>query len=178
MPEKKFARSLRSYSQLPSEKTALQAQALSTNIRKNERIEEVQFESEPGVRIVGWFVAPQNGAAKYPCVLYISNGYADEAVGEPSPFDAVLRARPRGLLRRVTGDWTFHAATSARRTGLLSANACAGRVGLGKSGAGIPRHWAESLGHCAHSRLPYYATRCRYVATAHRSDRRKLAWRR
>lgn len=77
--------------QLPSEKTALQAQALSTNIRKNERIEEVQFESEPGVRIVGWFVTPQDGATKYPCVLYISNGYADEAVGEPSPFDAVLR---------------------------------------------------------------------------------------
>ena len=40
---------------------------------------------------MGWFVAPQDGAAKHPCVLYISNGYADEAVGEPSPFDDVLR---------------------------------------------------------------------------------------
>ncbi|MGB8481456.1 MAG: acetylxylan esterase [Acidobacteriaceae bacterium] len=76
---------------LPSQKIALQAQVLSSNIRKKERIEEIQFESEPGVRIVGWFVAPQNGAAKHPCVLYISNGYADEAVGEPSPFDDVLR---------------------------------------------------------------------------------------
>ncbi len=76
---------------LPSKKTPLQAQVLSSNIRKKDRIEEIQFESEPGVRIVGWFVAPQDGAAKHPCVLYISNGYADEAVAEPSPFDDVLR---------------------------------------------------------------------------------------
>lgn len=76
---------------LPSEKTALHAQVLSSNIRKKERIEEIQFESEPEVRIVGWLVAPEDGAAKHPCVLYISDGYADEAVGEPSPFDDVLR---------------------------------------------------------------------------------------
>jgi hypothetical protein len=62
-----------------------------TRPRKKDRIEEFQFESEPGVRIVGWFVAPQDGAAKHACVLYISNGYADEAVGEPNPFDDVLR---------------------------------------------------------------------------------------
>ena len=76
---------------LPSKKTPLQAQVLSSNLRKKDRIEEIQFESEPGVRIVGWFVAPQDGAAKHPCVLYISNGYADEAVAEPNPFDDVLR---------------------------------------------------------------------------------------
>ena len=76
---------------LPSEKTALHAQVFSSNIRKKDRIEEIKFESEPGVRIVGWFVAPQDGAAKHPCVLYVSNGYADEAVGEPSPFNDVLR---------------------------------------------------------------------------------------
>lgn len=75
---------------LPPDKTALQAKILSSNIRKKDRIEEIQFESEPGVRIVGWLVAPQDGAAKHPCVLYISDGYADEAVAEPSPFDDVL----------------------------------------------------------------------------------------
>jgi cephalosporin-C deacetylase-like acetyl esterase len=76
---------------LPSDKTALHAHVLSSNIRKKERIEEIQFESEPGVRIVGWMVTPQDGAAQHPCVLYISDGYADEAVAEPSPFDDVLR---------------------------------------------------------------------------------------
>jgi hypothetical protein len=75
---------------LPSEKTDLRAKALSANIRKKQRIEEIQFESEPGVRIVGWFVAPQNGAATHPCVLYISDGYADEVVSEPSEFDQII----------------------------------------------------------------------------------------
>jgi cephalosporin-C deacetylase-like acetyl esterase len=76
---------------LPKEKTALHPQVLSSNIRKQLRIEEIQFESEPGVRIVGWLIAPPDGASRRPCVLYISNGYADEVVGEPSPFDGMLR---------------------------------------------------------------------------------------
>ncbi|MHB1938550.1 MAG: alpha/beta hydrolase [Acidobacteriaceae bacterium] len=76
---------------LPAEKTPLRAQVLSSNIRKRQRIEEIQFESEPQVRIVGWFVAPRDGAATRPCVLFISDGHADEVVGEPSPFDEVLR---------------------------------------------------------------------------------------
>jgi hypothetical protein len=76
---------------LPEEKTALHPQVLSSNIRKQLRIEEIQFESEPGVRIVGWLIAPSHGASRRPCVLYISNGYADEVVGEPSPFDGMLR---------------------------------------------------------------------------------------
>ncbi|MGH7971218.1 MAG: acetylxylan esterase, partial [Limisphaerales bacterium] len=50
----------------------------------------IQYESEPGVRIIGWFVQPRNGVARHPCVLYISDGYADEAVVEPSPFDGAF----------------------------------------------------------------------------------------
>jgi cephalosporin-C deacetylase-like acetyl esterase len=76
---------------LPGERTALSAQVLSSNLRKQQRIEEIQFESEPGVRIVGWFVAPQDGKSTHPCVLYISNGYADDVVAEPSSFDGALR---------------------------------------------------------------------------------------
>jgi cephalosporin-C deacetylase-like acetyl esterase len=76
---------------LPRERTTLSAQVLSSNLRKQQRIEEIQFESEPGVRIVGWFVAPQDGKSTHPCVLYISNGYADDVVAEPSSFDGALR---------------------------------------------------------------------------------------
>ncbi len=75
---------------LPSEKTALHARTISSNIRKKQRIEEFQFESEPSIRIVGWFVSPQDGAPSHPCVLYISDGYADEAVAEPSSFDELI----------------------------------------------------------------------------------------
>lgn len=75
---------------LPSRRTPLQAQILSSNIRRNQRIEEIQYESEPGIRIVGWFLQPRDGVARHPCVLYISDEYADTAVAEPSPFDAIL----------------------------------------------------------------------------------------
>jgi cephalosporin-C deacetylase-like acetyl esterase len=77
---------------LPKEKTALHARVLSLNIRKRQKIEEIQFESEPGVRVVGWFVAPQDGASTHPCVFYVSNGYSDEVVAEPSSFDGLLGA--------------------------------------------------------------------------------------
>jgi pimeloyl-ACP methyl ester carboxylesterase len=44
------------------------------------------------VRIVGWYVSPQDDKSTHPCVLFISNGYADEAVAEPSSFDGLLGA--------------------------------------------------------------------------------------
>jgi cephalosporin-C deacetylase-like acetyl esterase len=75
---------------LPSQRTPLHARTLSSNMGKKQQIEEIQYESEPGVRIMGWFVKPQNGAARHPCVVYISDGYADEAVVEPSPLDGAL----------------------------------------------------------------------------------------
>jgi cephalosporin-C deacetylase-like acetyl esterase len=75
----------------PGERTALHAQVLSSNLRKQQKIEEIQFESEPGVRIVGWFVAPQVGKSTHPCILYVSNGYSDDVVAEPSSFDEVVR---------------------------------------------------------------------------------------
>lgn len=75
---------------LPSERTGLNARILSSNVGKTQRIEEIQFESQPGVRIVGWFVQSQSGTAKRPCILYISDGDANEAVAEPSLFDDAI----------------------------------------------------------------------------------------
>ena len=76
---------------LPSQRTPLQSRTLSSNIRNTQHIEEIQYESEPGIRITGWFVEPHGIASgKYPCVLYVSDGYADDAVGEPSPFDEII----------------------------------------------------------------------------------------
>ncbi|MGB8478316.1 MAG: acetylxylan esterase [Acidobacteriaceae bacterium] len=75
---------------LPSERTALRSQTLSSDIRMKLRMEEIQFESEPGVRVTGWFSRLEAGAAARPCVLYISDGLADEVVAEPSPFDEIF----------------------------------------------------------------------------------------
>lgn len=81
---------LRQLLTLPSERTALRPRIVSSNIRKNQNIQEIQFESEPGIRIPGWLIVPSGVGGKRPCVLYISNGYADEAVAEPGPFDEVI----------------------------------------------------------------------------------------
>ena len=76
---------------LPPQRTPLNDHTLSSNLGRKLHIDEIQYESEPGVRIVGWFVRPQEGASVRPCVLYISDdGLANEAVAEPSPLDEIF----------------------------------------------------------------------------------------
>lgn len=76
---------------LPVQRTPLHPRVLSSNRTTRRMIEEIQFESEPGVRIVGWFTAPVNGS-EHSCVLYVSNGNSDEIVAEPGSFDPLLSA--------------------------------------------------------------------------------------
>jgi cephalosporin-C deacetylase-like acetyl esterase len=75
---------------LPSQRTPLNDHTLSSNLGSKLRIDEIQYESEPGIRIEGWFVRPKDGAAVRPTVLYISDGLADEAVAEPSSLDEIF----------------------------------------------------------------------------------------
>jgi hypothetical protein len=74
---------------LPSQRTPLNAQILSSNPGRKLRIDEIQYESEPGIRIVGWFVRPIEGTAARPCVLYITDNLVNEAVTESSPLDEI-----------------------------------------------------------------------------------------
>lgn len=73
----------------PSKRASLNDRTLSSSLGKTLRIDEIQYESEPGIRITGWFVRPREGVAAHPCILYISDGRADEAVAEPSPLDEI-----------------------------------------------------------------------------------------
>jgi cephalosporin-C deacetylase-like acetyl esterase len=75
---------------LPSQRTPLNAHTLSSDLGRKLRIDEIQFESEPDIRIEGWFVRPKEGAAVRPTVLYISDGLADMAVAEPSSLDEIF----------------------------------------------------------------------------------------
>lgn len=75
---------------LPSKRTPLQARILSSLQGQKLQIDELQYESEPGIRITGWFLRPKQAAAKSPCVLFVSDGLADEAVAEPSVLDEIL----------------------------------------------------------------------------------------
>ncbi len=74
---------------LPSQRTPLNAQILSSNPGRKLRIDEIQYESEPGIRIVGWFVRAIEGTAARPCVLYITDKLVNEAVTESSPLDEI-----------------------------------------------------------------------------------------
>jgi cephalosporin-C deacetylase-like acetyl esterase len=74
---------------LPSERTPLNQRILSSSLSRKLRIDQIQFEPEPGIRITGWFVRPKE-EAKRPCVLFLSDGLEDEAVAEPSVLDQIL----------------------------------------------------------------------------------------
>ncbi|MEO6910992.1 MAG: alpha/beta fold hydrolase [Edaphobacter sp.] len=75
---------------LPSRRTPLNGSTLSSNPGKKLLIEEIQYESEPGVRIAGWFVRLKEGAPVRSCILYLSDGLADTMVADPSPFEEIL----------------------------------------------------------------------------------------
>ena len=77
---------------LPRQKTPLQSKVRSTNPRKNVVIEEFQFESEPGMRVPGWFVRPSSTSGHGSTVLYLTDDGGDDVVAEPGSMDRLLDA--------------------------------------------------------------------------------------
>lgn len=75
---------------LPSRRSPLRAGRLSADDGAGLHTEEFQIEPEPGIRVVGWFVKTEAGAARRPVVLYISESDVNDVVAEPTPFRAVL----------------------------------------------------------------------------------------
>lgn len=75
---------------ISSKRSPLNDRILASLPGRKLSIDEIQYESEPGIRITGWFVRSKEGAAVRPCVLFISDGLADEAVAEPSPLEEIL----------------------------------------------------------------------------------------
>jgi hypothetical protein len=77
---------------------------LSSNVRNGIVVEEVQFESQTGIRVPGWFLRPSSGPAQYPAILYLSDDCGGATVEEPGSMDRLLEAgyaicaiSPRGL---------------------------------------------------------------------------------
>jgi cephalosporin-C deacetylase-like acetyl esterase len=77
--------------ELPRERPPLRSKILSSNQRRDLVVEEVQFESERGLRIMGWFVKQAGSASRRRSVLYVSDA-ADKVVAEPGSLDRVLDA--------------------------------------------------------------------------------------
>lgn len=77
---------------LPKLRTPLCSRIRSSNPRKRVVIEEFQFESEPGIRIPGWFVAPSFASSRRSTILYLTENGGDDVVSEPGSMDRLLGA--------------------------------------------------------------------------------------
>ncbi len=77
---------------LPQQRQPLQSRILSSNVRKGVVIEEIQFESDPRIRIPGWFVKPSSGGKQRSTVLYLTESGGDAVVAEPGSMDHLLAA--------------------------------------------------------------------------------------
>ncbi len=77
---------------LPHRRSPLNSKILSSNRQGNSVIEEFEFDSEPGVRIPGWFVAPAFLSAPRSMILYVTDGGGNEIVAEPGSMDRVIGA--------------------------------------------------------------------------------------
>jgi cephalosporin-C deacetylase-like acetyl esterase len=77
---------------LPQRRSPLQSRIRSTNPRKSVVIEEIQFESEPGMRVPGWFVRPFSTNGRCSTILYLADDGGDDVVAEPGSMDRLLDA--------------------------------------------------------------------------------------
>jgi cephalosporin-C deacetylase-like acetyl esterase len=77
---------------LPQRRSPLHSRIRSTNARKNTIIEEIQFESEPGMRVPGWFLRPISKTGRLSTVLYLTDDGGDGVVAEPGTMDRIVSA--------------------------------------------------------------------------------------
>ncbi len=76
---------------LPSIRGPVKGVTLSADSGQGLHTEAVQIESEPGVRVVGWFVRSEQGPARRPVVLYVSDKDVNATVEEPSPLQEMIQ---------------------------------------------------------------------------------------
>ena len=77
---------------LPEQRSPLHAKVRWSNVRKGITIEAFQFESEPGIRIPGWFLKPASPNGHGSTVLYLNEHGGNDVVGEPGSMDRLLAA--------------------------------------------------------------------------------------
>ncbi|MEO6829096.1 MAG: hypothetical protein ABI164_04750, partial [Acidobacteriaceae bacterium] len=77
---------------LPKQRHPLHSRIRSVNPRPNVVIEDFQFESDSGVRIPGWFVAPSSASGRRSTVLYLTEDGGNDVVAEPGSMDRLLAA--------------------------------------------------------------------------------------
>jgi cephalosporin-C deacetylase-like acetyl esterase len=74
------------------ERTPLRQEILSSNLRREMAMEEFVFQSEPQIRIPGWFIKPAGQKGPFATVLYLSENGRDRLVEEPGYLDYLVSA--------------------------------------------------------------------------------------
>lgn len=77
---------------LPKKRSPLHSRIRSSDRHKNITIEEFQFESKPGIRILGWFVTPSSAGTRCSTVLYLTDDGGNDVVEEPGSMAHLLAA--------------------------------------------------------------------------------------
>lgn len=75
---------------LPKVTSPLKPKVVSSNLRKEILIEEIQFHSEPGIRIPAWFLASSSTGKRRPTILYIAENGGEDVIDEPGPMGRIL----------------------------------------------------------------------------------------
>jgi cephalosporin-C deacetylase-like acetyl esterase len=76
---------------LPTQHTSLNSRTLSSNAwREKITVDEFTFESEPRVRVAGWFLRPAKGGP-FPTIVYVSEGNRNRVVQEGSEISEFAR---------------------------------------------------------------------------------------
>jgi cephalosporin-C deacetylase-like acetyl esterase len=68
---------LRKVLNLPSESTTVRATSLSTRTYDSVVIEGIEYESEPGIRVPGWFLKPSDGKFNFPVAVVVDDSGKD-----------------------------------------------------------------------------------------------------
>jgi dienelactone hydrolase len=76
---------------LPSERIPLKPQVLSSASGQGVMIEEFEFQSEPQIRVPGWFIKPMGTKPPHPTVLYVSEHGKDSVMDEPREIDTAVQ---------------------------------------------------------------------------------------
>jgi len=85
-------RTLKEVLALPAERTPLNSRIISSNIWRGDiAIDEFSSDSEPLVRVTGWFLRPAKGNSPFPAIVYVSEGDRNEVVQETSEISDLVR---------------------------------------------------------------------------------------
>lgn len=81
-PREQVRTELREVLALPAKSTPIDSSVLSSNTYRNVVIEEFEYESEPGIRVPGWFIKPATGGMKFSVVVILHERERDELFDE------------------------------------------------------------------------------------------------